>query len=186
MEENVPQELIISTDWTEDQIIYFLTSLIKDSIFGYSAAFKYEDIIRRAQLYDISVRPLPAKHPLRIKYGNYVLKITKPYKKNKIPSKAIYEVKFNCKYIRKKAKKNIKCNIHPELCLLTYGMEKAYPFHTCTNTIYQNTEYIEVIVYAIDNIRKFKRISLCPECSAKLIEVKIAELKELKISLPIS
>jgi len=178
---SISQERIISTEWTEDQIIYFLTSLTKNSIFGYSAAFKYEDIIRRAQLYDITVRPLTAKHPLRIKYGKYVLRISVPYKKNKIQSKTNYEVKFNCKYIRKKTIKNIICNMHPELCLIIYGMEKAYPFHTCTNTIYQNTEYIEVISYNIDNKRKFKKISLCPECSAKLIEVKIAELKGLKI-----
>lgn len=185
MEENcIPQERVISIDWSEDQIIYFLTSLTKNNIFGYSAAFKYDDIIRRTQLYDISVRLLAVNHPLRKKYGRYVLKITKPYKKNKIQSSAGYEVKFNCNYIRKKAKKNITCNMHPELCRIIHGMDKAYSFHTCTNTIYQDTEYIEIVSSNTNNRSNYKKVALCPECSAKLIKVKIAELKNLRILQP--
>jgi len=187
MEENtIPQERVINISWSEDQIIYFLTSLTKNSIFGYSAAFKYEDIIRRTQFYDISVRLLPVKHPLREKYGRYVLKIIKPYKKNKIQSSSAFEVKFNCSYTRKKAKKNITCNMHPELCRIIHGMDKAYSFHTCTNMIYQDTEYIEIKSNTVNSRGNYKKIALCPECSSKLIKIKIAELKKLRILLPTS
>lgn len=80
---------VISTTWSDERVAKFFHNLKKGKIFGFSGAFKPEDIRGKAESYGIKVVPVPESHLFRKRWGDYVLKVSIPYKKTAATNKKI-------------------------------------------------------------------------------------------------
>lgn len=75
----IPRTAIISNTWEPSAIKAFLRRLNKGSIFGYSEAFSYDQIVHTARVCGVVVSTLPVNSTLYKKYGEYILKVITPF-----------------------------------------------------------------------------------------------------------
>jgi len=73
---NIP---VLSCVMNEGYVQGFLQGSKKGDIFGYSDLFTLEQIKDKAERYGVLVDVLPKSNPLRKKYGEYVVRVIKPF-----------------------------------------------------------------------------------------------------------
>jgi hypothetical protein len=160
---DLSHESILSTSWSPKKIKSFLIKLEKDTVFGYSGAFTYAEIEDLAGSYGIKVKRLPLRHPLRKKYGDYILKISKSYiPEDQKPIRVYFDNVHH--YERKIARGNRKC--HGGGCCTV--IQKGQSFISSINLI------------DLPSCRKvYKEETYCIPCAKKLINFKVKALKSL-------
>jgi hypothetical protein len=156
-----PETMIISTSWNKCRIDSFLKRLGKGSIFGYSGAFTLQEITAYARGLDVGIGVLPLSNPLRKKYGEYVLRVTKPYTN---PSGRIAPVSVSFENIYYMTRKMSPGN-------------RTCKGDKCSNAIAKGEEFLEVTdLVEIFGRRGYKKLSLCSACAAVLVKSKIKQL----------
>lgn len=158
----IPQNRLITVEWDEKKIYNFLVDLKRGTFFGYSAAFTKATILELAKKYGVIVEPLEEKHPLRKKYGEYVLRVVNPYKAPVSPVRAHFEDVYFME--QKKSPGNRKCR-----------------YSDCKKTISAGSAFLEITnLDELPSGRKaYKKTSLCNSCASKYIKTKIAHLLKI-------
>jgi hypothetical protein len=155
------ESMIISTSWSEAHIETFLKRLKKGTLFGYSGAFTLQEIVAYAAGLDVGVGVLPLSNPLRKKYGEYVLRVTKPYTN---PSGKIVPVSVSFE------------NIYYMTRKLSPG-NRTCKGDKCSNAIAKGEEFLEVTdLVDIFGRKGYKKLSLCSACARVLVKSKIKQL----------
>lgn len=113
---------VISRTWSEDKKKSFIRNLERHGTFGFSRSFSQEEMINTANFYGVKVRPLPIRHEYYKKYGPWMLKVTKKYKKkekkNIKASRLIHNKRCTiCKRVIKKGDKAISISKGKYRCI---------------------------------------------------------------------
>lgn len=157
--QSFPEHAIISTSWGEPRIEGFLKRQKKGAIFGYSNAFTLQEIVAYARGLNMSVGTLPLSNPYRKRYGEYVLRVTKPYCDKVVPVSVSFE---NISYMTR---------------MLSPG-NRACKGDKCSSTISKGDEFLEIseLVELPSGRKCYKKTSLCNACAATLVKSKVRQL----------
>lgn len=161
---DIPKELVVSTTWEKEYLRAFFHSLAKGNIFGYSQVFTLSQIKKIALDNGVGVQVLPKSNALYKKYGEYVLRVIKPYTRSMEPLRVHFE---DIHYMdRKYSPGNRKC------CRYTT------PTKPCPNTISKGEEFLEITdLKELHTGRKaYVKTSLCGDCAEEFIKSKIIQL----------
>jgi len=166
----LPVQVIVSIEWTNNQLYDFFRGLKKGSIFGYSLAFTYAKIVEMAASYGVRVKLLPLSHPLRKKYNYYVLKVVSvnvvtPLKCNPIMRVSFEDVHY---YALSTAKGNIIC----------HG-------HDCMNQILKGSKCLEIVdlIDLPSGKKGYGKKSYCAKCADHVLTNKVKALTALRKSI---
>lgn len=169
-DEELPGHMIISVDWKQPQLYDFFRGLTKGSIFGYSLAFKYNDIIELASTYGVKVKLLPINHPLRKKYNYYVLKVASIKELIPLKSEQITKVGFE--------------NVHYYAWGTTKG-NRACQGDDCGHIILKDSSCLEInnLIELPSGKKAYKKKSYCPKCAGQILSKKASALIALRNSI---
>jgi hypothetical protein len=158
----IPQRVIISNSWNEGKIIQFLQGLPKDTIFGYSEVFCFNGIKDLAWRNGVEVKKLPLRSPLRKKFGDYVLKVARPYTPRVEPICADFSLIWFIEL--KTAPGNRRCR-----------------GNKCTSMISKGAQFIEIanLTDLPNGRRGYVRESFCMNCGTAIVKSKVTELLNL-------
>lgn len=161
---NIPKSNIISVGWDQGVIISFLRGIPKGTIFGCSSAIDPLWVQNIARINGVEVKELPQTNPLHIKYGRYVLRVTKAFSP-KVTKTA--EVSFEGIY---------KIELKP-----SKGKKTCKSPYNCKNTINKDSSCIELVeLVELPSARKvYKRTAFCMSCATRFLEGKIKALSSL-------
>jgi hypothetical protein len=167
----IPKHLIINAKWNHSQLYTLFSTLKKDSVFGYSAAFEYDNIVGIAGTYGVKVRLLPLRHPLRKKYGNYVLKVTASMKE--MPQvRDVTPIRVGFEDIHYYAQSIAKGN-------------RVCQGHLCGAPISKGSKCLEIVELKdlFPGRKIYNKKSYCINCAASILSYKISALTKLGKSL---
>ena len=140
--------------------------LSKGSLLAYSSAILYSDLMDLVKSLGMEVSVLPEKHPLRKKYGKYVMKVVIPYK-NQLVRTWVGNVHH---YERTAARGTRKCKgpgcshmiSKGDLCLEVYELASTPQGRTC-----------------------YKKTTLCVDCAIRHVKTGIETLIDvLPLNIP--
>lgn len=166
----LPKDSIISMVWGEENTRTYLKSLPKNSVFGYSAAFSQDSITDLIEGLGMKASLFPEKHPLRKKYGKYILKVVTPYRdphQDRLVRTWVGNVHH---YERTAARGTRKCKgpgcnhtiNKGDLCLEVYELALTPRGQTC-----------------------YKKTTLCVDCAIRHVKVGIETLIDvLPLNIP--
>jgi hypothetical protein len=168
--DELPANKIITIAWKQFQLYDLFQDVEKGSLFGYSSAYKYEDIVIIASNYGVKVKLLSLKHPLRKKYGEFVLQVTSVKKLPKLDDIEPINVGFKdiSSYGLGRAKGNRSCQ-----------------GDKCKGQILKGTECLDIVELKeiLPGKKVYNKKSYCINCANSILTFKITELTRLRKAL---
>jgi hypothetical protein len=167
----LPVQVIVSIEWTNNQLYDFFRGLTKGSIFGYSLAFTYAKIVEMAASYGVQVKLLPLSHPWRRKYLYYVLKVAS------VNDGASLSKNLQATIVYFK-------DVHYYSLIIAKG-NRVCQGHACVAQIPKGSQCFEVVdLVEIPSGKKvYTKKSYCTACADHILSGKVKALTALRKSI---